>query len=76
MCVCVAAMLLLTIVLSPCSSCSVLDLSFNNIKHVPGCIALLENLRVVYFVQNKIAHINGFGPSSQSLLNNSLPKEL
>lgn len=46
---------------------SVLDLSFNNIKHVPACISLMENLKTVYFVQNKISHITGFGPSSQLL---------
>ena len=38
---------------------SVLDLSFNNLKHVPHCLPNLTSLHTIYFVQNKISHIAG-----------------
>ena len=38
---------------------SVLDLSFNNLKHIPKTLDKLTSLRTIYFVQNRIAHISG-----------------
>ena len=48
----------------------VLDLSFNNIKHVPQSLHRLTSLRTIYFVQNRISHIenlNGLGNTLRSL---------
>ncbi len=39
---------------------SVLDLSFNNIKHVPHSLGHLKSIKTIYFVQNRISHITGF----------------
>ena len=39
---------------------SVLDLSFNLLRHVPDTLKHLASLRTVYFVQNRISKISGF----------------
>ena len=48
----------------------VLDLSFNNLKHVPPTLDRLTSLRIIYFVQNRISHIenlSGVGRTLRSL---------
>ena len=42
-------------------SCSVLDLSFNLLRHVPEALSHLHSLKTIYFVQNKISKITGLG---------------
>jgi len=44
--------------LSQCTKLESLDLSFNLFRSVPESISALVKLRSIYFVQNKIAHID------------------
>lgn len=49
---------------------SVLDLSFNLLKAIPGTLHHLSSLRTVYFVQNrftKISGLQGVGATLRSL---------
>lgn len=46
---------------------SVLDLSFNLLRHVPEALLHLHSLKTVYFVQNKISKISGFGSVGATL---------
>lgn len=46
---------------------SVLDLSFNNLKHVPHCLPNLTSLHTIYFVQNRISHITGLEALGRTL---------
>ena len=48
-------------------SLSVLDLSFNLLRHVPESIQYLPSLEKVFFVQNKISHISGLDRIGQTL---------
>ena len=41
--------------------CSTLDLSFNLLRAVPEELARIPALRTIYFVQNKISHIDHLG---------------
>jgi protein phosphatase 1 regulatory subunit 7 len=45
----------------------VLDLSFNNLKHVPSCLSHLTSLRTIYFVQNRISHIQNLSSLGKTL---------
>lgn len=44
-----------------------LDLSFNNLRAVPPTLGYLSALRTVYFVQNRIAKIDGLQSLGASL---------
>jgi protein phosphatase 1 regulatory subunit 7 len=46
---------------------SVLDLSFNLLRHVPEALSHLHSLKTVYFVQNKISKITGLGSVGATL---------
>ena len=46
---------------------STLDLSFNNLKHVPNSLGHLTSLRTIYFVQNRISRISGLEGLGQTL---------
>ena len=48
-------------------STRVLDLSFNNLKHVPAALEHLTSLRTVYFVQNRISHIENLNTLGKTL---------
>ena len=45
----------------PLSLSSTLDLSFNLLRAVPEELARIPALRTIYFVQNKISHIDHLG---------------
>lgn len=45
----------------------VLDLSFNNLKHVPHSLDHLTALRIIYFVQNRISRIDGLNGVGRTL---------
>ena len=42
-------------------------MSFNNLKHVPSSLEHLTSLRTVYFVQNRISHIDGLNNLGRTL---------
>lgn len=44
-----------------------LDLSFNNLKSVPHSLHHLTSLRTIYFVQNRISHIQGLDGLGRTL---------
>lgn len=46
---------------------SILDLSFNLLRSVPDCLDRLPSLRIIYFVQNRISHIDGLSSLGSSL---------
>jgi len=45
----------------PLSLSSTLDLSFNLLRGVPEELARIPALRIIYFVQNRISHIDHLG---------------